>query len=155
MSCLARILSEDHVRCVVSGDAVCQCLMSKDPRVLHVEIRNVISTPLSLFGSNSYHQIHFEIYINRPWHLRFTTTSLSYSHLFMTVISSETRATQRRASSATGIVKLKVNSTRTVLLLPPLGIVPSQPESTTLVRDFIHSFKELENYKSVHIQLTT
>ena len=69
----------------------------------------------------------------------------------MTIISSETRATQRRASSATGIVKFKVNSTRTVL---PLGIVPSQPESTTLVRDFILSFKELENYKSVHAQLT-
>jgi hypothetical protein len=70
----------------------------------------------------------------------------------MTIIFSDTRATQRQASSATGIVK--VNLTRTVRIAP-LGIVSSQPESTTLVRDFILSFKELENYKSVHIQLTT
>jgi hypothetical protein len=68
----------------------------------------------------------------------------------MTIISADTRATQRRVSSTTGLVKLKVNSTRSVLPIAPLGIVPSQPESTTLVRDFILSFKELENYKSVH-----
>ena len=68
----------------------------------------------------------------------------------MTIISSDIRAIQRRASSATGIVKLKFNPTRTVLPATPLGIVPSQAESTTLVRDFISSFKELESYKSVH-----
>ena len=73
----------------------------------------------------------------------------------MTIFSSDNnRASQRRASTTTGIVKLKVNSTRTILPPAPLGIVPSQPESTTLVRDFILSFKELENYKSVHIQPT-
>jgi len=57
----------------------------------------------------------------------------------MTIISSDTRATQRRASSATGIVKLKVNSTRSVLPIAPVEIVPPQPEpeSTTLIRDFI------------------
>ena len=145
---------DDHVRCVVSGDAVPIPTMSKDPRVLNVKIRNVVTLPLSLFGSSSYHQTDCQLYINRPpWRLKFIT-SLSYSYLFMTIISSETRATQRRASSATGIVKLKVNSTRTVLPIAPLGIVPSKPESTTLVRDFILSFKELENYKSVYIQLT-
>jgi hypothetical protein len=61
----------------------------------------------------------------------------------MTIISSETRATQRRASSAFKLI-VKPDSARTIL---PLGIVPPQPESTTLVRDFILSFKELESYK--------
>lgn len=67
----------------------------------------------------------------------------------MTIISSETRATHhRRASSASGIIKVKPEraTTRTVSNLP-LGIVPLKQESTTLVQDFILSFKELEGYK--------
>ena len=38
------------------------------------------------------------------------------------------------------------DSIQTALPSTPLGIVPPQLESTTLVRDFILSFKELENY---------
>ena len=54
----------------------------------------------------------------------------------MTIISLETKASHRRVSAKP--------STRSVL---PLGIVAPGPESTTLVQDFILSFKELESYK--------
>ena len=120
-----------------------------DPRVLNPK-RDVLA--LSLFGSSEYFSDRLPVLYKQATAVQVHHTSPSDSYLIMTIISSDTRATQRRASSATGIVKLKVNSTRPVA---PLGIVSSQPESTTLVRDFILSFKELENYKSVHIQLTT
>lgn len=63
----------------------------------------------------------------------------------MTIISLETKASHRRVSSAKP-------STRPVL---PLGIVAPGPESTTLVQDFILSFKELESYKWVYVHLKT
>ena len=70
----------------------------------------------------------------------------------MTIISSETRATLVRSvfTLVRATVKLEVkpeDSIRTVLPSTPFQIVPPKPESTTLVRDFILSFKELENYK--------
>ena len=157
----ARILSEDHVRCVVSlavfnGHAVL-CIRDKQRFLGFWTLKSETwwSLPLYLFGFSSYFQISDWLLVlyKQPTGRAFEVHYFpSYSYLFMTIISLDTttRATQRRASSATGIVKLKVNSTRTVLPATPIGIVPSQPESTTLVRDFILSFKELENYKSVH-----
>ena len=72
----------------------------------------------------------------------------------MTIISSESRATPSLAQPVFALVratfKLEVkpeDSIRTVLPSTPFEIVPPKPESTTLVRDFILSFKELENYK--------
>ena len=128
----------------------CLFLMSKDPRVLNVKFRNVVTCPCLL--SDLAHIIMRALYKQAiEFEVRYFTL---ISYLFMTFISSDTRATQRRAS-VTGIVLLKVNSTRTILPIAPSAIVPSQPESTTLVRDFILSFKELENYKSVHLQFTT
>ena len=69
----------------------------------------------------------------------------------MTIIFLESKATQVQPVR---VVKLEVkpgDSIRTVLPSTPLGNVPPKPlpvaESTTLVRDFILSFKELENYK--------
>jgi hypothetical protein len=121
-----------------------------NPRVLNVKIRNVMTMPLSLFGSSKYFSDRLPVLYKQAVEVHYFITSPSDSYLIMTIISSDTRATQRRLSSATGIVKLKVNSTRPVA---PLGTVSSQPESTTLVRDFILSFKELENYKSVHYNL--
>ena len=59
----------------------------------------------------------------------------------MTIISA-TRATLAQPAFALAIGKSQVkpgDSIRTVLL--------SKPESTTLVRDFVLSFKELEDYK--------
>ena len=59
----------------------------------------------------------------------------------MTIITSEPRVTVKLE-----VIKLG-NPLQTALPSTPLRIVPPQPESTTLVRDFIFSFKELENYK--------
>ena len=71
-------------------------------------------------------------------------TSIPSTYSIMTIITSEPRVT----------VKLEVNKPRnliqTILPLTPLRIDSPQPESTTLVRDFILSFKELENYKLVY-----
>jgi hypothetical protein len=67
----------------------------------------------------------------------------------MTIISLEKRVTQ--LDVAFKFVRVDHvtlgDSIRTVPTSAPLGIVPPRPESTTLVRDFILSFKELENYK--------
>ena len=45
------------------------------------------------------------------------------------------------------IKPLAGDSIQTVIPSAPLKLSPPQPESTTLVRDFILSFNELENYK--------
>ena len=59
----------------------------------------------------------------------------------MTIITSEPRVTLKLEVIKPG------NSIQTALPSTPPRIVSPQPESTTLVRDFILSFKELENYK--------
>ena len=62
------------------------------------------------------------------------------------IITSETKATHRRASSA-GVFKLKVKPEGDTRIVPSGSRLGTQPEPTTLVRDFILSFKELETYK--------
>ncbi|KDR75707.1 hypothetical protein GALMADRAFT_211171 [Galerina marginata CBS 339.88] len=74
----------------------------------------------------------------------------------MTILSSETKTTHRRASSASGYViyegVVQLNNTPSTPRPPPTRslskLVQRQPQGTALVTEFIQTFKELEAYKN-------
>ena len=73
----------------------------------------------------------------------------------MTVITVETKTSPRRSSSASGYVvgdrivwfTGKPEEVRTSPIRKVSKLMPRKPVPTTLVEEFIHSFKELDSYR--------